>query len=166
MRHHFHTVLPVDECRRRLRLATDQERLFGSDTGSAAVMGRIGAHRFRLYRRSETANPFAPRFYGHLKATGQGASVTGSVRVPLFTVVFCTLQFGVILFITLMSIVPTPWSVPVAGTSADLARFLGFPVIIGAGTLLVVFSRRLARGDDVELVRFVRNTLLATEQSV
>jgi hypothetical protein len=85
--------------------------------------------------------------------------------VSLGTVVFFTLQFGVILFIALMSIVPTPWSVPVSGGSADLARFLGFPIVIGAGALIVFLGRRLARGNDAELVRFVRDTLLATEES-
>jgi hypothetical protein len=163
MRFRFHTVLPIDECRRRLERATDRPRFFGADNGSAAVVGRIGRRRFHLYRRSSMGNAFAPHLYGFLEETGRGTSVLCSVRVPLGTVAFFTAILGFILFVATMSIVPTPWSVPVTGMGADLGRFVGYPIILAAGVLLVVFGRRLARGEDAELIGFARDSLLATD---
>jgi len=73
--------LDAEECLRRLRGATDSPKLefffpFGYG-GSKPYFGRFRRNHFKIWKRQETRNDFAPRFHGEISPEGSGARLVG-----------------------------------------------------------------------------------------
>ena len=157
------TRLSLDECKSRLADSVDPLKLGWSVSGYAGskeVLGKFRGDSFRLQKRRNYRNSFAPYLYGQFK-TGDGATrVEGEFKLHPFTKIFMALWFSFLAAFSVAVLV-----LPSHG-QADSARW---PLLLFAagmaafGVALIKFSRWLARNEAGAIVALLKSRLEASD---
>jgi hypothetical protein len=157
------TGLSVHDCKMRLLSSVDIERLSLSMSGYAGskdMLGKIQGNKFRLQKRRNYRNSFAPFFYGQLTNDGVDTLIVGEFRIHPAAKAFMAAWFAFLLIFSLMAVILHPQGQFEAGRVPLLAVSVGMMVF---GVALVMFSRWLARGEQRAILDFLKVKLEARE---
>ena len=157
------TGLSVHDCKMRLLASVDVERFSLSMSGYAGskdMLGKIQGNKFRLQKRRNYRNSFAPFFYGQFTNDGADTLIVGEFRMHPATRVFMAVWFAFLLIFSLVAVILPPQDQFEAGRVPLLATSIGMMVF---GIALVLFSRRLASGEQKAFLDFLKVKLEARE---
>ena len=159
----LHTRLSLAECQSRLAAAVDIQKLAFTRSGYAGskdILAKINGATFRLQKRRNYRNGFAPFLYGRLVATENGTRIEGKFRMHPAARAFMVFWFG---FLALMAIAVL--LLPAHG-QPETARFSVLQVTAGLaafGVALVKFGGWLGRNEREALVDFLKRTFVASD---
>jgi hypothetical protein len=155
------TRIPIEECKARLALSVDAERLgfsWSGYAGSRPILGKLRDTTFRLQKRRYYRNSFAPFFFGRFVASNDGTLIEGEFRMHPFVRVFMIVWFS---FLGVPSVIML---ISVFAGQADVqgSPILGLVIPAGMavfGVALVKFGRWLGRSEETAIVAFLKSTL-------
>jgi hypothetical protein len=149
------------ECVRRLEKHTGRDGWPPWEEGT--ISAKIRGDRFRLFAwgPANLWNSFAPRFYGRLHEDNGKTHIRGRYRMLPIVEVFLAMWFGgLAVMAALILLLPsTAW-----GTGRQPSAFAVVGAAVGMMLLgygMVLFGRRLARGQSENLQSFLARVLKA-----
>ncbi|MCL4206308.1 MAG: hypothetical protein KJ000_27820 [Pirellulaceae bacterium] len=165
------TDLSVEECLSRLHESLSPVRPFRwAMPSTETYFGKVRGDMFQVFvvgPGDMRKNSFTPIFYGSLRASPEGARISGSISVHTFVSVFLTAWYvGVLAFLGAIW-----WHLLTSGSDLGSAvgmLFIAFLAFVSANAvavpwLIFSFGRRLNREKEGTLKRFVVATLEARE---
>ena len=163
----LHTSLSVAQCQARLASSTDAVRLaisWSGYAGSKEILGKIRGTGFRLQKRRNYRNSFAPLFYGQFIGTDDGTTIEGEFRMHRFTRVFivCWFSFIGLFDIAVLALISRGEPGALAGGTLLL---LSSGVLAAFGVGLLKFGQRLAHGEQQVILSFLRSTFETADRS-
>ena len=157
------TGLSVHDCKMRLLASVDVEKFSLSMSGFAGskdMLGKIQGNKFRIQKRRDYRNSFAPFFYGQLTNDGADTLIEGEFRMHPVAKAFMAVWFAFLLIFSLMAAILPPQSQFEAGRVPLLAASVG---MMAFGVALVLFLHRLASGEQKAILDFLKVKLEARE---
>ena len=157
------TRLSIDDCKARLADSVDPVKLgwtISGYAGSREILGKIRGNSFRLQKRRNSRNSFAPYLYGQFKAADGGTRVEDEFRLHPFAQIFMALWFSFLaVFAISMLVLPSQGQAgsvrwPLLAVAAGMAAF---------GIGLVKFSRWLARNEEGAILALLKSSLEASD---
>jgi hypothetical protein len=163
----FHTPLSPEQCRSRLEASVDIQKLAFTRSGYAGtrdIIAKFSSSSFRLQKRRNHRNSFAPFFYGRFIPMDNGTRVEGEFRMHPFTRGFMVFWFGFLFLFTTLAFVFPANTHP--GHEHDRFMLLFMPALMAAfGVALVRGGNWLARKEQTAIVEFLRKTLEAKDSN-
>ena len=157
----LHTRLSIAECRARLESAVDPERFAFSLSGYAGskdFLGKIGDTGFRLQKRRNYHNSFAPFFYVHLTSGDTGTIIEGDFKMHPFVRPFMTFGFSFLaVFAVVALVLPSRGQPEAAGVRILMLLAAGVMAAFGFG--LVRFGQWLGASEQATIIEFLKRTL-------
>ena len=165
----LHSSLAPAEAADALRRSIDPESRallsLSGFHGKQAVIGEVAQNTFRLQRRRQFRNDFAPQFYGTLSlaATG-GTTVEGYFDVSPFVKTFMRIWIGFVAVIGalfLVAEISDHFAGTHFGTDDSWLGFIVFPVMLLWGFALPKIGGLFSGGDEDSLLEYVQTALAA-----
>jgi hypothetical protein len=157
----------VEECLQRLREATDapKSQFFPhlGPVGSKPVLAEFRGNRFKLWKRKESRNDFAPCFFGILSSEGSGSQLVGRFGMDRSIRLFIAfwLVFTVGISLATLPVMVDHLRHPKQG---ELSVFDFMPLgLLGAGILVFKYGRRIGNQEGPFLSDFLQKTLQARQ---
>ena len=157
------TRLSIDDCKARLAASVDPVKLgwtISGYAGSQEILGKIWGNSFRLQKRRNYRNSFAPYLYEQFMAGDGATRVEGEFRLHPFTKLFMALWFSFLAaFAAGVLVLPSHGQAesarwPLLLFAAGMAAF---------GVALIKFSRWLARNEGGAIVALLKNKFEASD---
>jgi hypothetical protein len=161
----FLTRIPIEECKARLAACVDVERLafsWSGYAGSKPMLGKLRDTNFRLQRRRFYRNSFAPFYYGRFVAAGRDTKIEGELRMRTDVKIFMVVWFSFLAVVFLIMAV----TVLAGRANAQNNPALGIVIPAGMavfGVALIKFGRWLGRGEERDIVAFLKSTFGASD---
>ena len=156
--------LPLNECVRRLRAATDGMWSIG---GSKSVQGSVSETAIRLRKRILYRNSFQCWLSAKLAEDNGQTRLYCTFGLHPFVLIFLEIWIGIVSVISLTIAMQTAW-LWLRGSSLSPNVWLGivFPLIMaGFAILLLKFGNSLAQDEPAFLIEFLERTINARETS-
>lgn len=150
----LHSQETISDCRTRLIGS------IGFNT-VGPVLGDISGDKFLLYvTRRDFRNSFGPHFHGKLVAAPSGTVIEGKFRMHFIVRIFLSIWFtGVIAIGGKMALLSFK-GIAMAQPTSETYVGLFFPVALFlCGLLMVYWGKTLGTDDEVEIMKFLQNTL-------
>jgi hypothetical protein len=127
--------------------------------GTRPILGKLGGAGFRLQKRRGYRNSFAPFFFGRFVASDRGTLIEGEFRMHPWAKVFMTGWFSFLVVFSVAFLISRR-----SGSQSSLIIDLGVPIMMAVfGVLLVKFGRWLGRGEERDIIEFLKSTLATDE---
>jgi hypothetical protein len=158
----------VEECLQRLREATDAPKtqffFHFEPVSSKPVLAKFRGNRFKLWKRKESRNDFAPCFFGVVSSEGSGSQLVGRFgmdrSIHLFIAFWLVFTVGI-----------TVATLPVMVDhfrhlkQGELSVFDFMPLgLLAAGILMFKYGRRIGKQEGPFLSDFLQKTLQARQE--
>ena len=156
------TSASADEVLEELKAAIDNERISfvggGGYGGHRAFVGRADNRGFRIQRRRQERNGFAPQLYGFLSQSAGKTVITAETRMYRPTAI----AVAVIVIVFLLIGLPLIFGAPrVEAGQLPAALWLGGSILLAAG--FVTWARLSSRDDTKELLTFLEDVVERAE---
>lgn len=152
----FVTLLPLDECQRRLAKALARERSFLWPATKDLVLGEINGEHFRMYKKTLIRVDFWPVLSGQLRAVPEGTFVQASFRGNKIVVTILRVVgsgFGLLWLCDLISKL-------LSGLTLDWEALVIYALCYAFLILFMVFTPQLGNASHRYVIQYLCRTLL------